>query len=217
MKITNFPPKKRAFFVYFWVSPFVSPEPFLAFDLFNLSFLLVFLCLLSFGSLFFSLSFFFCLLCFCFMKTNNINRFNCKVVFHQSCVFFGFLSCFLFQIGGLIPFSYLCFLPGIQLCFLFNITVFGLKKHKLKNTNFWSKGELQQNGLFKYNLCFAKCEKLSFFCPFFGQSLVDVQKNTIKISISAHFQSKKRTNMTILKGYYLGQVRVIIWAKFVAT
>ena len=68
-------------------------------------FLLVFLVLLSFGSLFFSRSFFFCLLCFLFHETNNIKRFNCKVFLHQSCVFFGFLSCFLFQI----PFSYLCF------------------------------------------------------------------------------------------------------------
>ena len=39
-------------------------------------------------------------------------------------------------------------------------------------------------------------------------------KKHYKIGISAHFQKHR---MTILKGYYLGQVRVIIWAKFVAT
>ena len=38
------------------------------------------------------------------------------------------------------------------------------------------KTQLQQN-MFFMNLCFAKCEKLSFFfSPFFGQILVDVQK-----------------------------------------
>ena len=156
------------------MSPFVSSESlFLAFHLFNFSFSVslfffsFFLpsCLsflLSFGSFFFSLSFFFCLLCFCFMTTANIKGFNCNVFFHQSCVFFGFLSCFLFQIS----FSYLWCFPGIQLCFFVQHQCFGYQKHKLKNTNFWSKGELQQNGFFN-NLCFAKCEKLSFL-PFFG-------------------------------------------------
>ena len=41
-------------------------------------------------------------------------------------------------------------------------------------------------------------------------------KKHCKISISALFQKQKK-KMTILQGYYLGQVRVIIWAKFVAT
>ena len=61
--------------------------------------------------------------------------------------------------------------------FLFNINVLGFKKTKLKNTNFWSKGGLQQNGVFFMTLCFAKCEKLSFFfLPLFCQILVEVQK-----------------------------------------
>ena len=83
------------------------------------------------------------------------------------------------------------------------------QKTQVENTNVWSKGGLQQK-VFFYNLCFVK---LPFFCPFCGRILVDVQKH-YKIGISAHYQKQK---MTMLKGYYLGQVRVIIWAKFVAT
>ena len=86
--------------------------------------------------------------------------------------FFGFLSCFLFEIS----FSYLSFFPDFELCLLFNINVFGFKKPKFKNTNFWSKGELQHNGFFM-NLCFAKCEKLSFIWgAFFGKILAAFQK-----------------------------------------
>ena len=42
-------------------------------------------------------------------------------------------------------------------------------------------------------------------------------KNTVKVGIAAHVQKQKQGTITILKGYYLGQVRFIIWAKFVAT
>ena len=51
-------------------------------------------------------------------------------------------------------------------------------KELLKNI-FWSKGGLQQNGFF-INLCFGKCQKLSFFfLAIFWQFLVDVQKKTL--------------------------------------
>ena len=95
--------------------------------------------------------------------------------------------------------------------FMFYINVFGFKKSKLKNTNFWSKGGLQQNGFFM-NLCFAKCEKLSFFLPFVWPILVAVQ-NTMKIGIQHIFKSKKKQKNTILRCYCLGQLGVIIWAK----
>ena len=68
------------------------------------------------------------------------------------------------------------FFPDLELCLFFNIIVFGFKKPKFKNTNFWSKGGLQHNGFFM-NLCFAKCEKLSFFWgAFFGKFLAVFQK-----------------------------------------
>ena len=40
------------------------------------------------------------------------------------------------------------------------------------------------------NLCFGKCEKLSFFWPIFAKFWL-MFKNTIKIGISAHFKKKK--------------------------
>ena len=47
------------------------------------------------------------------------------------------------------------------------------------------------------NLCFPKCEKLSFFgVPFFGQILVDVEKH-YKIGISALFKKQKNGKKTI--------------------
>ena len=56
------------------------------------------------------------------------------------------------------------------------MNVFGFKTNNFKNTIVWSRGGLQQNGFF-INLCFGKCEKLSFIGgPVFGQILVDVQK-----------------------------------------
>ena len=102
------------------------------------------------------------------------------------------VSClvFLFQI----PSSYLCFFPGIQLCFLSNINVFGFKKHKLRNTNFWSKGELQQNGFFN-NLCFEKCEKLSFlFAPFLAKFWLMFKKHCKNRCFSTFSKAKKRKN-----------------------
>ena len=118
------------------------------------------------------------------MKILNCNFFVSSVVslFLVSCLVFSLKSLFL----------YLCF-PDLELCFLFNIIVFGFKKPKLRNTNFGSTRGLQHNGFFM-NLCFAKCEKLSFlggafFWPFFGC----FSKNTIKRGISAHFSKQTIT------------------------
>ena len=67
--------------------------------------------------------------------------------------------------------------------FLFNIKVFDFqtnnlkkkKKNKKKNNFLVNRGVATKR--FFINLCFGKCEKLSFFwCPFFGQILGDVQK-----------------------------------------
>ena len=125
-----------------------------------LSFLFCFLLVPSF-SLFLSFSVFFAFVSWKLTTSkDSIAKFFFinPVSFLVSCLVFSFKSLFLSL-----------FFPGIQLCFLFNINVFGFKKHKLKNTNFWSKGELQQNVFFN-NLCFAKCEKLSFFfAPFLAK------------------------------------------------
>ena len=159
----------------FWPSPFsVSLSLSLSCSCYFLSFFLVFLFLLSFGSFLFSLSHFSFFFAFVFWKEQHAIF---KLQFIFSSIFSLFMvSClvFLFQI----PFSYLCFFPGIQLCFLFNINVFGFKKIQVKKHQFLVKRGVATKRVFFNNLCFEKCEKL-FFCPFFGQILVDVFKNTV--------------------------------------
>ena len=184
----------------------------LALVLFFLSSLSLFF-LLSFGSFFFSLSHFSFFFAFVFWKEQHAIF---KLQFIFSSIFSLFMvSClvFLFQIH----FSYLCFFPGIQLCFLFNINVFGFKKHKLRNTNFWSKGELQQNVFFFFFTCVLKNMKsYRFFCPFLANFLLMFKKHCKNRYFSTFSKAKKR-KMTIFQSYYLGQVNVIIWAKFAAT
>ena len=85
-------------------------------------------------------------------------------------LFFGFLSCFLFQI----PFSYLCF-PDFKLCFCSTSTLFISKQTSWKHQFLVKRGVATK--CFSINLCFAKCEKLSLFGPSFWQSLVDVKKH----------------------------------------
>ena len=68
------------------------------------------------------------------------------------------------------------------------------------------------------NLCFGKCEKLSFvFAHFFFAKFWLMFKKHYKMGVSAHFQKQKKQNKCISRCYYLGQVGVIIWAKLTAT
>ena len=140
----------------------------MAFHLFKLSFsvslscsflsffLLLFLFLLTFGSFFFSLSFFFCLLCFCFMRHKNIKILNCKVCFFLSILCLVLVSCLVFSLKSL--FLIFVFFAEFQLCFLFKINVFGFKTHKLKTPTF-GQGGVATKRFFFNNLCFAICEK----------------------------------------------------------
>ena len=181
MQKTVFPANKRAFLFNFQCLPLFLLSLLLASPFFTFSFsvsLLLFafflpslsFFFLSFGSLFWSLSLSLSV-SFFFAFVSKI--FNYKVAFHQSFFFWGgFLSCFLFQI----PFSYLCFCLILG-CVLSNINVFLVsKKDKLKHTCLVKRGVATKRFFFM-NLCFAKCEKLSFFWgPFFWQILVDIQK-----------------------------------------
>ena len=55
--------------------------------------------------------------------------------------------------------------------------MFLVEKNKLKNTNFWSKGGLQQNGVFLWACVLQNVKSYRFFgVHFFWQILVDVQK-----------------------------------------
>ena len=168
-----FPPRNGHFCVFLSVSlcfslAFFFPPPF-SIEILCLSLLLFFLS--SFLSFFFA---FFCCLVFVslfpflsslllFMKRTTSKYSITKLFFINRLSYFGFLSCFLIEI----PFSCLCSFTDFKLCFLFNINVFGFKKHKFKNTNFWSRGGLQQNVFCFMNLWFAKCESYRFFFAFF--------------------------------------------------
>ena len=157
-RITLLSPLKKGIFVYFWVSPFVSPWPFWP-PLFSISLSLS----LSLSRYFLS---FFLLVFFCFLLV------PCFCLFLSFSVFFGFVSwkkqhqniqlrsifssilshylvsCLVFSLRSLCRILGFFFFPDFKLCSLFNINVFGFKKYKFKNTNFWWRGGLQQNVFF---------------------------------------------------------------------
>ena len=121
---TLFFPLKRAFFVYFLCFSFFLPQPFLTSPFFCFSFSVSLLLLsfflpsclsflLSFCFLFLSLFHFSFFFAFVFWKEQHEN-FKLQFIFSSIfSLFYGFLSCFSFQI----PFPYLCFFPDFKLCF----------------------------------------------------------------------------------------------------
>ena len=191
---TCFPPRKGHFLLIFNVSLSFSlnlfwPPPFFCFSFsVSLLFFSFFLpsCLsflLSFCFLFLSLSFLFFLHCFCFMKRKT-SKYSIAIFFLEIfSLSFGFLSCF--SVSN--PFFLSLLFPDFKLCFLFNINVFSFKKNKLKSTKKQKKTNCNKTGFF-YEPVFCKMSKvIVFFLPLFCQILVDVQKNTMKIGISANF------------------------------
>ena len=172
---------------------FLSPLTFFGLPLF----LFIFLCLSvvlfffpSFLSFFFAfflflvfVSFFPCLSSLLlFHEKKNIKIFNCNFFPEIFSLSFGFLSCF--SVSN--PFFLSLLFPDFKLCFLFNINVFSFKKNKLKSTKKQKKTNCNKTGFFM-NLCFAKCQKLSFFFASFLPNFGWCSKNTIKIGISANF------------------------------
>ena len=171
-----FPPRKGHFLFIFSVSLSFSlslfwPPSFCVSLSLSLSFLLFFLS--SFLSFFFAVFWFLVFVSFFlflssllfFHERNNIKIFNCKFFLHQYFLFFGFLSFFLSS-----SFFLSLLFPDFKLCFLFNIKVFGFKTDNLKKKKkqkFLVKREVATKRFFFINLCFAKCEKLSFFLGHF--------------------------------------------------
>ena len=210
-----FPPKK-GIFVYFLCFSFFLPQPFLAspFSVFlslslslSLScsclsfFLLVFFFAFFLFLVFVSFSFFF-LLCFCFMKTNNIKRLNCKVFFIN--IFSFLVSCLVFSFKSL----FLIFVfPDFKLCLLFNMNVFGFKIKQLKKHQFFGqKGSC--NKTFFFITCVLKNVKsYRFFCPLFFAKFWLMFKKHCKNRYFSTFS--KAQKMTILQGYYLGQIGLV--------
>ena len=114
----------------------------------------------------------------------------------------GFLSSFFLQI----PFPYLCFFPDFKFCFC-STSVFGFKECKFKKTHFFKKRGLQHNGVFFMNLCFAKCEKLSFFFGiFWGIFWLFFKTHYKNRHFSTFFEAKNYKKNGIFGSYYLVQV-----------
>ena len=154
---------QKCFFVYFSVSRFVSPPPFLP-PPFSLSLSLplssIFLSSFLFCFLFFpscclclSLSFF-----FAFVSWKEQHRIlHEKVFFHKSFLFLIFYLVFSFTFLSLIfVFSFMLS------CVSCSTSMFFLSKKRSRKTPIFGQEGGRNKTIFK-NLCFVKCEKLSFF------------------------------------------------------
>ena len=126
---------------------------------FLLVFLFCFLLVLVFASFFPFLSSLLLL-----HERNNIKIFNGNFFFIN--IFSIFWFPVLFFLSNPLFLSLL--FPDFKLCFLFNINVFGFKRNNLTKQSFLVRRGVATKRFFFMNLCFAKCQKLSFFWPFFG-------------------------------------------------
>ena len=148
-------------------------------------------CLPSFFSCFFAffsflvlLSLFFAFFAFVSGKEQHQNI-KFERVFHQ---FFLFLmSCLVFSFNSL--FLIFVFLPDFMLCFCSTSLLLGLKR-QVETNQFWVKRGCNKTFSFN-NLCFAKCEKLSFLVWLFLGKIWLIIKNIVNTCISEHFESKK--------------------------
>ena len=204
---------------------FLSPLTFFGLPLF----LFLFLCLSVVLFLFsFLLVFLFCFLfvsCFClFLSFSFFIAFlswkekhqNIQLQFFSWNVFSFFVSClaFLFQI----PFSYLCFFLILSYVFCSTSMFFISKRTNWKAQKKQKKNNCNKTGFFFMNLCFAKCQKLSFFfASFFANFWLMFKKHYKNRYFSKFLKAKKTKKKCILRCYYLGQVGVIIWAKLTAS
>ena len=201
------PPERAFLFIFeclplFLLSLFGLPLFQLLFLCLSLSLSLVLCFLSSFLSFFFA---FFWFLVFClsfvflsslllFHERNNMKRFNCKSYVIIPFSFFGFLSCFLFEI----PFSYLCFFLVFSYVFCSTTSMFLVKKKKVeKHQLLVERGDATK--VFFYNLCFLKSEKLLFFGPFFRQILVDVPYHYRNRYFSTFSKAKQAKKWPFLK------------------
>ena len=165
-----FPPRKGHFWFIFECLPlflltFFGPPPFSIFLSLSisssspffpsfLSFFFAFFCFLVFVSFFPFLS-----SLLLFHEKNNIR--NIDVQCFSSSIFSHFWFPVFFSLWN--PFFFSLFFCWFKVMFLFSIFVFGFKKTKLKNTNLWSKGGLQQN-VFFYEPVFCKMWKVIVVC-----------------------------------------------------
>ena len=150
-----------------------------------------------------------------FLEKNNMKILNWNSFSSSKCSLFG-VSCLVFSLKSL----FLIFVFFLILSYVFcSTSLFLVSKTQVEKHIFSKKGGLQQNGFFFMNLCFAKCQKLSFFFwDFFLDFLGCFSKNTIKIGILAHFSKQTITKkMAFLEVIIWSKLEVIIWSKLTAS
>ena len=196
-KTCFFPLEKGIFGLFLSVSLCSSLAFFLASPFFNFSFSVYLFFLFSFFPSF--LSFFFAFFCFLvfvsffpflsslllFHEKSNIRKIDVQCF--SSSIFFDFLSSFLFEI----PFSSLCFFADLKLCFC-SPSLFLVSKNQVEKHHFLVKRGVATKRFFFMNLCFAKCDKLSFFWGHFWGKFWLMFKKHYKLGISALFFFKQK-------------------------
>ena len=204
---------------------FLSPLTFFGLPLFLFLFLCLSVVLFFFPSF---LSFFFAFFLFLvfvsffpflsslllFHEKKNIKIFNCN--FFLKYFLFLLVSClaFLFQI----PFSYLCFFLILSYVFCSTSMFLVSKRTNWKAQKNKKKKPIATKRGFFMNLCFAKCQKLSFFfASFFAKFWLMFKKHYKNRYFSKFLKAKKTKKMhfeVLLSGpsrcYYLGQVDCIL-------
>ena len=176
-------PLKRAFFGLFSMFPFLSPLTFFGLPLFHFLFLCLSVLLLSFflPSCLSFLAFFFFLVFVSFFVLSSVLLFlekNMKILnwnfFSSSKCSLFWVSCLVFSLKSLFLIFVFFFLFWVM--FFVQHHCFWFQKNKFKNTFFQKRGVATKR-VFFMNLCFAKCQKLSFFFGiFFCIVLVVFQK-----------------------------------------
>ena len=183
------------------------PPPFSVSLSLSLCFLLSFLLpsCLSFCFLFvscFCLFFIFLSSLLLFHEKNNMNIFNCNFFFSWNSFSFFWFPVLLFLSN---PFFLSLLFPDFKLCF--STSMFLVKKNKVEKHQFLVKRGVATKRAFLWACVLENVKSYRFFCPFFCQILVDVQKQKhYKNTYFSTFLKAKNWKKNAFWG-------VIIWAK----
>ena len=137
-----------------------------------------------------------------FHEKNNMKILNCNFFF-PSIISLFLVSCLVFSLKSL--FLSLFFLI-LSYVFCSTSLFLGFKKPKLKNTNFWSKGGLQQNVIF-YEPVFCKMWKVIVFGgAFFANFWLFFKEHYTNRHFSTFSKANTYQKKDIFGSYYLVQV-----------
>ena len=202
-------PPRKGHFCLFSVFLFLSPLAFFGLPLFCFSLSVSLFCyFLSFFLLVFAFCFLF-VSCFClflcfafffaFVSWNKQHQQNSVATFF-SCNFFLFLvSCLVFSLKSLflIFVSFLVFSSVV--C---STSIFWFHKTQVEKHQFWVKRGVATKRVFFINLCFEKCQKLSFFLgPFFGNFWLMFKKPYKNRYFNTFSKAKIWKKMAIFNSY----------------